>query len=51
MFHLSPEAARSHLERLLALEILEPEPASPGLRVRLQAGRFVRDVLSEKNIL
>ncbi|MGH9735178.1 MAG: hypothetical protein ACRD8A_11385 [Candidatus Acidiferrales bacterium] len=51
VFSTSIEEARCRLERLVALEILEPEPASPGLRVRPQAGRFVRDALNEKNLL
>jgi hypothetical protein len=45
------EEARCRLERLLALEVLEPEPACPGLRVRPQAGRFVRDALARQNLL
>jgi hypothetical protein len=45
------EEARCQLERLLALEVLEPEPACPGLRVRPQAGRFVRDALARQNLL
>lgn len=44
------EEARSRLDRLLALEILEPEPACPGLRVRPPAGRFVRDALTRQNL-
>ena len=51
VFGTSLADARGRLERLLALEILEPEPSSPGLRVCPQAGRFVRDALSEKNLL
>ncbi len=51
VFWIGVEEARSQLERLLALEILEPEPACAGLRVRPQAGRFVRDALSRQNLL
>lgn len=51
VFNIGTEAARSRLERLQALEILEPEPACPGLRVRSQAGRFVRDALDQQNLL
>jgi hypothetical protein len=36
---------------LIDLQILEPEPAGPGLRVKPQAGRFVRQVLHNKNLL
>ncbi len=43
--------ARHRLERLAALEIIEPEPAFPGLRVCPQAGRFVRDALDRQNLL
>lgn len=51
VFDTSLEAARRRLERLQALEILEPEPSCPGLRVRSQAGRFVRDALNQQNLL
>jgi hypothetical protein len=51
VFSIGIEEARSRLERLHALEILEPEPACPGLRVRSQAGRFVRDALNQQNLL
>ncbi len=50
VFSINVEEAQSRLERLLALEILEPEPSAPGLRVCPQAGRFVRDVLNQKNL-
>ncbi|HVB33841.1 MAG TPA: ATP-binding protein [Patescibacteria group bacterium] len=50
VFGIGVEEARSRLERLLALEILEPEPAGPGLRVRPQAGCFVRDTLARQNL-
>jgi hypothetical protein len=51
VFGLAVEEARCRLERLLALEILEREPDCPGLRVRPQAGRFVRDALDRQNLL
>ncbi len=51
VFNTSSEEARRRLERLQALEILEPEPSGPGLRMRSQAGRFVRDVLNQQNLL
>ncbi len=38
------------LERLQLLDILEPEPACPGLRVRPEAGRLVREALSRRNL-
>lgn len=51
VFSIDNEEARSRLERLQTLEILEPEPACPGLRLRSQAGRFVRDALNQQNLL
>ena len=51
VFGIGIEEARHRQERLLALEVLEPEPACPGLRVRPQAGRFVRDALDRQNLL
>ncbi len=51
VFNTDLEEARGRLERLQALEILEPEPSGPGLRIRSQAGRFVRDALSRQNLV
>jgi len=51
VFTIGFDDARHRLERLEALEIVEPEPAFPGLRVRPQAGRFVRDALERQNLL
>ncbi len=38
------------LERLRLLDILEPEPDCPGLRVRPEAGLFVRGALHRQNL-
>ena len=51
VFSVHTEDARCYLQRLLELEILEPEPACPGLRVCPRAGRFVRDALARQNLL
>ncbi|MGH9535097.1 MAG: ATP-binding protein [Terriglobales bacterium] len=51
VFAVDAGEARSRLERLRALEILESEPAFPGLRVRPAAGRFVREVLARQNLV
>lgn len=51
VFRIELREANPRLERLLALEILEPEPNGPGLRVRPQAGRFVRDALARQNLV
>ena len=51
VFGIGVEEARRGLERLAALEILEPDPNCPGLRVCPQAGRFVRDALDRQNLL
>jgi hypothetical protein len=45
------EASSQLLERLQSLEILEIEKANPGLRVRPEAGRVVREALSRRNLL
>jgi hypothetical protein len=44
------DESRRRMERLLALDILEPEPLCPGFRVRPQGGRFVRDALHRHNL-
>lgn len=44
------ESASRRLERLLALEVVEPEPDGPGLRIRPEAARFVRDALHRRNL-
>jgi hypothetical protein len=51
IFGISIEKGHGRLERLRALEILEPEPFCPGVRVRPEAGRFVRDALHRQNLL
>ncbi|MGA2327174.1 MAG: ATP-binding protein [Bryobacteraceae bacterium] len=44
------ESATRRLERLRALEVVEPEPDGPGLRIRPEAARFVRDALHRRNL-
>lgn len=51
VFAIAADEARHRIERLAALEIIEPEPAFPGLRVRPQAWRFVHDALDRQNLL
>jgi hypothetical protein len=46
-----PQDSLRRLKRLNMLEILEPEPAGPGSRVRPEAGRLVRETLSRRNLL
>jgi hypothetical protein len=48
---ISREASQRQMERLQLLEVLEPEPAGPGVRVRPEAGRLVRETLSRRNLL
>ncbi len=45
------EMSGQHLDRLQSLEILEIEAANPGLRIRPEAGRIVREALSRRNML
>ncbi|MBM3744743.1 MAG: hypothetical protein FJW34_02965, partial [Acidobacteria bacterium] len=47
---LSQTEARRAVDRLQALEILEPEPDGLGLRVQPEAGLFVRDFLHRQNL-
>ena len=51
LFDPTAEDFERRLQRLEVLEILEPEPMYPGLRVRPQAHRFVRDALQNRNLL
>lgn len=47
-----PQAtAASLLERLRMREILQAEPAGPGLRVRPEAGRLVSEILHRRNLV
>jgi hypothetical protein len=45
------EASQLRLDRLRALEILEPDPLHPGIRLRAEARRFVVDTLLRVNLL
>jgi hypothetical protein len=47
---LDVEDSSRRLERLQLLEILEPEPDYPGLRVRPEAGMFVHQALHSQNL-
>lgn len=51
VMRVSGEVAWRRSKRLQDLQVLEPEPQCPGYRVRPQAGRFVREVLSGRNLL
>ncbi|MEX2260450.1 MAG: AAA family ATPase [Bryobacteraceae bacterium] len=50
VFGIPARESRTQLERLKACEVLEPEPAGPGVRVRPEAGHFVRRALSRQNL-
>lgn len=47
----SREDSLRRMERLQFLDLLEPEPASPGVRLRPEAGKLVRETLSRRNLL
>jgi hypothetical protein len=51
IFDCTFDTSRSRLEKLIALEIVEADPNSPGFRVRPEAGRIVRDALYRQNLL
>lgn len=51
IFDYSPERSSSCIEKLVAREIVEPDPVSPGFRVRPEAGRIVREALYRQNLL
>lgn len=50
VFNEPVEAGQSRLERLLALEILEPDPTGPGFRVQPEGGHLVREALHRQNL-
>lgn len=51
VLRISLAASHRRVQRLRDLQILEPEPAGPGLRVKPQSGKFVRDVLAKRNLV
>jgi hypothetical protein len=51
VFDFPPEKSGSRIEKLAAWEIIEPDPNSPGFRVRPEAGRIVREALYRQNLL
>ncbi len=51
VLRIDQDQAWRRLRRLRDLEILEPEPASPGFRVKPQANRFVNEALYTRNLL
>ena len=50
IFQESEDSGRERIERLLALEILQPDPRAPGYRVRPEAGMLVREALHGQNL-
>lgn len=51
VLRLPVQAAGRRTNRMLQLQILEPEPGGPGFRVRPQAGRFIREALHKRNLV
>lgn len=47
---MGADQARRATDRLLSLQVLEPEPQGVGLRIRPEAGRLVRDALHRQNL-
>ena len=50
VFLVTEKESRNRLERLRALEIVEPDPDGLGIRVRPEAGRLVRRALHRLNL-
>lgn len=51
IFECSRAESRLRLEKLVALEFLEPDPLCPGLRIRPEAGRAVHMTLYRLNLI
>jgi hypothetical protein len=51
IFQKTVDASRGVMDRLLAREIIEPDPGRPGFRVRPEAMRIVRETLYRKNLI
>jgi hypothetical protein len=51
IFECPIDHSGNRLKRLLALELLEPEPGGAGLRVRPEAGRIVHIALHRRNLV
>jgi hypothetical protein len=51
IFDYSLERSRSRIGKLIAWEILEPDPNNPGFRIRPEAGRIVREALYRQNLI
>ncbi len=51
VFQESVASSRARLDGLIARELIEPDPARDGLRVRPQAMRIVREALYRRNLL
>ena len=51
VFQYSIASSRAQMDELRAREIIEPDPGRPGLRVRPEAMRIVREALYRRNLL
>lgn len=51
IFLETTSASRARFDQLLAREIIEPDPLKPGLRVRPEALRLVKEGLYKRNLL
>lgn len=51
VFDYGLEKSNSRIEKMIAWEIIEPDPNNPGFRIRPEAGRVVREVLYRQNLL
>jgi hypothetical protein len=51
IFQKSVAESRAQLNELLGNEIIEPDPAHPGFRIRPEAMRVVAEALYSRNLL
>jgi hypothetical protein len=51
IFDTRLDRSGNRLEKMIAWEIIEPDPNNPGFRIRPEAGRLVREALYRQNLL
>jgi hypothetical protein len=51
IFDIPVDKSSGRLEKMIAWEIVEPDPNNPGFRIQPEAGRIVREALYRQNLL